>query len=364
MKKSLLFLFTVLCTLCIFVSCSDDKDDEVVGPAKEVNGEYTSASETNKLMLTYSGQVLLGKSVAFNSTDGKTATLTLKGDMSALWDIIGSIMGSKSSEVLPMSPGVIPGEVITSIADVKLTSKDNKYTFEGVNTQNGREIKYTGEVEKGKLTLALTVKMPDNKLLGAWKLAPFVPGQSQPLFMTWKSNASINLGEGPVPTDMLAAKGATVMSGLLTTVLQDVTFKDDGNIVATYSKQGSDEWVSSPINLAQYYIKDSKVFVVLNLDMIIKTVAKNKTKALDINQILSLLVKGVPLSFEVNADTAKIYADKEFLFSVFNIVLGAKDMIYPMLPEDMKPLIDALLPQIVTAVQSTSELNIGLNLNK
>ena len=50
-------------------------------------------------------------------------------------------------------------------------------------------------------------------------------------------------------------------------VLSDVTFKADGNIVATYkNKAGVD--VESPINLANYYIKNDKLYVTLNIDMI------------------------------------------------------------------------------------------------
>ena len=110
-KKNLLFLFMMLCTMSLFTGCSDDDEDGV----KIVDGvNATFSGET--LQLTYSETELLGKEVTFDTKDGKTATIVMKGkfDMGAIGGIIGG--GSKANQpVVELASGVIPGEVKTLI---------------------------------------------------------------------------------------------------------------------------------------------------------------------------------------------------------------------------------------------------------
>ena len=78
MKKSFLYLFTVLCTLNMFTACSDDDSKDPNG--LEVNATYSGEN----LDLKYSDVALLGKEISFETKDGKKATLPMKGtfDMS------------------------------------------------------------------------------------------------------------------------------------------------------------------------------------------------------------------------------------------------------------------------------------------
>ena len=70
--------------------------------------------------------------------------------------ISGLINGGSKSALIPnLVPGVIPGEITTTISNVPLTLSGEKYTFEGTDSGNGREVKYTGSVEKDKLVLSL-----------------------------------------------------------------------------------------------------------------------------------------------------------------------------------------------------------------
>ncbi len=121
--------------------------------------------------MKYSDVALLGKEISFETKDGKTATLTMKGtfDMSVISGLING--GSKSALIPNLVPGVIPGEITTTISNVPLTLSGEKYTFEGTDSGNGREVKYTGSVEKDKLVLSLNVTMPKNDLTGNWNLA-------------------------------------------------------------------------------------------------------------------------------------------------------------------------------------------------
>ena len=335
-KKNLLFLFMMLCTMSLFTGCSDDDEDGV----KIVDGvNATFSGET--LQLTYSETELLGKEVTFDTKDGKTATIVMKGkfDMGAIGGIIGG--GSKANQpVVELASGVIPGEVKTLIENVVLTQEGEKYTFEGTDEQNGRTVKYTGEVQKDKMVLALEVTMPENPLLGA----------------TWKMDGSTFIWKSSV---------------------KDVTFQADGNIVATYVKDGKD--VVSPINLANYYFKDGKLYVTLNIDMIIQaaTKADNNEELMklitDLMQtpLMSALSEGFPLNCVIDdKGVANIYIDEAFLKPILTVVLNnafVMDKITSILPNDnpaIGNLVKAVLGQMPAIVEGTTELRFGLNLKK
>ena len=89
MKKNLLYLFNVLCMLSFFTACSDDEDVNVL---EGVNTSFKGET----LDLKYSGSPFLGKEVVFDTKDGQTATITMRGtlDMSALGGLLGG--GSRS----------------------------------------------------------------------------------------------------------------------------------------------------------------------------------------------------------------------------------------------------------------------------
>ena len=236
MKKSFLYLFTVLCTLNMFTACSDD-DDSKDPNGLEVNATYSGEN----LDLKYSNVALLGKEISFETKDGKTATLTMKGtfDMSVINGLING--GSKSALIPNLVPGVIPGEITTTISNVPLTLSGEKYTFEGTDSGNGREVKYTGSVEKDKLVLSLNVTMPKNDLTGNWKLA------AQPLNLVWSAgDATIDLSglgisgiSGPIPVSMAAPMIGQFVGPMLPQVLESISYGEDGNITARYMKKGA-----------------------------------------------------------------------------------------------------------------------------
>ena len=66
---------------------------------------------------------------------------------------------------------------------------------------------------------------------------------------------------------------------MLHQVLKSISYGEDGNITARYMKKGAFDWQSSPLNLAQYYIKNNKLYVQLNIAQILATVEANKSKA-------------------------------------------------------------------------------------
>ena len=85
------FLVLMILGIVFITSCSDDDDKD---SPKDFNGIYSTTSTERVLDLRYSDVVFIGKSVDFNSVDGKSATLKLQG--------------------------VVPGESETVFSDVQL----------------------------------------------------------------------------------------------------------------------------------------------------------------------------------------------------------------------------------------------------
>lgn len=369
-------LFSILCMLSLFTACSDDDDVNVLDG---VNASYKGET----LDLKYSSSPLLGKEVTFDTKDGQTATITMKGtfDMSAIGDLIGG--GSKANmPTVAYAPGVIPGEVTTTLNNVALTQVGETYIFEGTDEANGRTVKYTGEVKKNKMTLTLDVTMPTNPLKegGLWEMA----GST----FNWVSSVDITIpGLIDEPWPMKDASSLINMffiSPKLKEVLSDVTFKADGNIVATYkNKSGVD--VESPINLANYYIKNDKLYVTLNINMIIQvaTKADNSKELLDLitelmqTPLMSALSEGFPLNYTIENGTAKISIDQDFLLPILKVLVN-NEFVMGMLKEAMAGMgtsggiaglltpdaINGIIEQIVPIVNGTSELSFGLELKK
>lgn len=377
MKKSLWYLLSVCLTLGIFASCSDDDKEDVA--VLDVNASY----EGDKLELKYSDSPLLGKKIAFETIDGKTATITMQGtiDLSGLLSLF-----SKSSPLVHMAPGVIPGEVTTTLSNVPLTLVGETYTFEGTDTNNGREVKYAGEVTKDKLMMSVNVTMPQNALTGTWKLTPWVEGEtasdpivSEPLTIQWVSSKGITVLGQEMPMNEMSAFLSTMASQPLLEALQNITFKADGNVTASYRNEATKgEWTDSPLNLAWFYIKNDKLYTQLNIDMIMATVEANKKSkaesSIDPSAILALfkefvplLSEGVPLNYSVENGKAVVTADETLLLPILKTLFSIPafmEMISAAIPEDFQALAGPLLEQLPGIIESTTEMSVSLNLEK
>ncbi|WP_195372890.1 MULTISPECIES: DUF4925 domain-containing protein [Parabacteroides] len=372
MKKNLLYLFTVLCTLSFFTACSDD-DDEKNPNVLDVNTAYSG----DKLDLKYSDSPLLGKEITFDTKDGKTATITMKG-LSSLGDLLDQLMPKSTAAAPAMAPGVIPGEVTTTISNVPLILSGEKYTFEGEYTGTaGVKATYSGEVQKDKLTMSVKATMPANDLVGTWTLAPMNPTTgSYPMAIVWKAETPLkidaNMMNPNIPAgtiidvkveDLLAEMDVnTMVSGLLGGVLQSITYKEDGNIVASYKKASASDWATSPINLAQYYIANGKMYVQLNIAQIMDLVASSKSDYNPLTGLMTYLSAGVPLSYSIANGTAQIKAEKELLLPLMGMMTAEpfSRIIAGVIPEAYQGLM-AQLPGILA---TTTDVNATLYLIK
>ena len=397
MKKNLFYyLFAVICSVTLFASCSDD-DDVVVNPVPQ-----TTFNSENGLQLTYNDKPMLGKKVTFtpDAANAQKATLCLEGEFD-LNGILGKAksVAARENGSMPTAPGVLPGTPVV-ILPVDLAINGDQCSFAGTSETDYCTFSYKGKVSTGAMELALTdVKLKNAKLAGmTWKLKPFnlEVEEQDPIRLVWESEKGIPLfGSFEMPVESIlkialrmpliavGAENKVSVTDMLGAVLQDVTFMEDGNIVATYkdAANGGTEWTKSPVNLAQYVVEnDNQMKVFLN-PVAIMAAVNNTGRAVDMNAIIQqaigalypLLVNGVPVAFEQTDDALSVYLNTELLLpllktlvvpllsdeEVVNMLmeLMAKDPDFGSMAGMAGPMLEAF-PEII---ESTTKVEIGLN---
>lgn len=398
MKKNLFYyLFAVICSVTLFTSCSDDDDEKMVNPVPQ-----TTFTGENGLQLTYNGAPMPGKKVTFtpDATNAQKATLRLEGE----FDLNGILGKAKSAAAredvsMPTAPGVLPGSPVVTLP-VDLTINGDKCSFAGTSETDYCTFSYKGEVSAGAMELALSeVKLKNAKLAGmTWKLKPYDkedPNETDPIYLVWEAEKKV-FDFLPIESGLkfalrmeLIAAGAdhkVSATEMLGTVLQDVTFMEDGNIVATYkdAANGGTEWTKSPVNLAQYVVEnDNQIKVFLNPAAIIAAV-NNAGRAVDVQTVIQqtiqmlypMLVNGVPVAFEQTEDALSVYLNTELLLPLLKtlvVPLLSDEEVVAMLVELMKKdpdfsemadLAEPMLKAFPEIIESTTKVEIGLNFVK
>lgn len=398
MKKNLFYyLFAVICSVTLFTSCSDDDDEKMVNPVPQ-----TTFTGENGLQLTYNGAPMPGKKVTFtpDATNAQKATLRLEGE----FDLNGILGKAKSAAAredvsMPTAPGVLPGSPVVTLP-VDLTINGDKCSFAGTSETDYCTFSYKGEVSAGAMELALSeVKLKNAKLAGmTWKLKPYDkedPNETDPIYLVWEAEKKVfdflpieSVLKLALRMELIAAGADHKVSAteMLGTVLQDVTFMEDGNIVATYkdAANGGTEWTKSPVNLAQYVVEnDNQIKVFLNPAAIIAAV-NNAGRAVDIQTVIQqaiqmlypMLVNGVPVAFEQTEDALSVYLNTELLLPLLKtlvVPLLSDEEVVAMLVELMKKdpdfsemadLAEPMLKAFPEIIESTTKVEIGLNFVK
>lgn len=398
MKKNLFYyLFAVICSVTLFTSCSDDDDEKMVNPVPQ-----TTFTGENGLQLTYNGAPMPGKKVTFtpDATNAQKATLRLEGE----FDLNGILGKAKSAAAredvsMPTAPGVLPGSPVVTLP-VDLTINGDKCSFAGTSETDYCTFSYKGEVSAGAMELALSeVKLKNAKLAGmTWKLKPYDkedPNETYPIYLVWEAEKKVfdflpieSVLKFALRMELIAAGADHKVSAteMLGTVLQDVTFMEDGNIVATYkdAANGGTEWTKSPVNLAQYVVEnDNQIKVFLNPAAIIAAV-NNAGRAVDVQTVIQqtiqmlypMLVNGVPVAFEQTEDALSVYLNTELLLPLLKtlvVPLLSDEEVVAMLVELMKKdpdfsemadLAEPMLKAFPEIIESTTKVEIGLNFVK
>lgn len=399
MKKK--FWYVALAALCLmgtstFTSCSDDDDPApVVCPVGET--EFTAAKG---LQLMYNGQPMLGQKVKF-TPNGDKATLTIQSD----FDLSGLIGGKANLPLQLQGPGLLPGTPeLTLHVDLKVNG--DQCSFEGAGEAEYCTYEYQGTVAKGSLNLQFSnVKLKDTSFEGTWNLTKFayIPSDwgdsigevtASPIHIVWESEKGVSLFPGfdlPVQNILdMALRMPLIPAGenkitapeMLNTVLKDVTFQKDGNIVATYTdvKNPAAGEQISPQNLAQYVVVDANTIrVFLNPVAILAQVKQRSISIPDeaitaaIEQLLPLLKNGVPVAYRAEGDQRTVFLNKDFLQPLLQSTVAplfknekfVKEMIEAMKKVEgmgeLAPMAEPVLKSLPDIIETTTKLEVGLN---
>ena len=366
----------------------------------------TTFTGENGLQLTYNGAPMLGKKVTFtpDATNAQKATLRLEGEFD-LNGILGKAKSAAAREEvsMPTAPGVLPGSPVVTLP-VDLTINGDQCSFAGTSETDYCTFSYKGEVSAGAMELALSeVKLKNAKLAGmTWKLKPYNQEveEQDPVRLVWESEKGIPLfGSFEIPVESVlkialrmpliavGAENKVSATDMLGTVLQDVTFMEDGNIVATYkdAANGGTEWTKSPVNLAQYVVEnDNQIKVFLNPAALSSLLSIMQGELLIFRQLSSrpfkccilMLVNGVPVAFEQTEDALSVYLNTELLLPLLKtlvVPLLSDEEVVAMLVElmkkdpdfgDMAGLAEPMLKAFPEIIESTTKVEIGLNFVK
>lgn len=261
------FLYAMMLAI-ILISCNDDDDHDALAPS-ELNGTYSNKlsapANGDSLILSYNGNTCIGKDVEFKTDDGKTADIILKY--------------------------VLPHDKETAITAIPLTAGTGSYSFSGNATAStGTVFRYQGSIQAGRLVLELSdITIPENRL-----------ATNRTWFVAHGNASYYDVDNGSMQTMigmLYNLVGGKLVSNLISSVLDDLSFQADGNIIARYAplpdsvrignlidsyvKHSTNDWIASPPNLAAYYVEDNtSLYVIPQIDMIIRQVMINKqTKA-------------------------------------------------------------------------------------
>lgn len=267
-KRSIYRLACVILIFIFLISCNNDNGEGNLSPS-EISGTYSNklsdAANGDSLILSYNENTFIGKEVYFKTENGETADIILKY--------------------------ILPHEEETTLAHVPLTEEADGYSFSGTGTTStNTTFSYEGKVQFQRLILNLSdIIIPDNSLTakGTW----YIP----------HSNASYyNVENGGVQTMigmLYNLIGGRMVGNLISSVLDNITFREDGNIIANYAplpestqisslissyvEHDESDWITSPANLATYYVEDDTIlYVTPQIDMIVNQITINQsTKA-------------------------------------------------------------------------------------
>ena len=215
MKKSLIYLFSLLCMLTLATSCSDDDEKGGTDEAwKELSKDYTAENLSI-------GTVSTSGTVSVNATSADKATIALNN--------------------------VVAGESSVSV-DATLTKTETGYAFEGESAATTCNVKVSGTIENGKLTAAISRTLT-SALAGTMELN-FIPSTGEGLMA--QTYAYFNTGNEQMDA-MLNGMAAPVLGQLIAQQVESVSVNlgEDGIFSFSFKKVGSSETtVMPPANLA------------------------------------------------------------------------------------------------------------------
>lgn len=416
MKKQFALALAVIGAVTMFTSCSDSKDDPIV-PGSNLEAKTYTTDEG--LALTVDGTPTLGQTVQFTPAADGTATVTVKGEPIDLLSLIPDIMSTRATAgtglAFPTS-SVIPGSAEVTFTVTLAGDADNS-TFTGNGDTDYCTFAYSGEVSKDAMTLNLSgISLKNTSMAGTYNTHEFDNNFFNVLRVEWKSTKGVEIFPGaemPAADVVRMALGLPMISqgdgkdpiavaAMLPEILKSVTLGTDGSVTAKYADTEIEGMPvkDAPKGLARYVVKDDHTLL-LFLDpqaIITNTVTvAQRSRALDISSLLEGLVtnvvpmlsNGVPVSYgpriiseengesiyDTDPNAVCFYLGTETLLPILKVlapVLTDDEIIESIVSaasQDpnmgmMAAMLPSVLKSLPAAIETTSKIEVGINLFK
>ncbi|WP_273081070.1 hypothetical protein [Alistipes ihumii] len=348
MKKILLSALPVLCAALLMTACDDD-DNATANysvPLDEAVGSYTG----DKLQINVGGQSVLLLS-------GETA----------------QISGSDANQLTISIPDyAVPGETGLTFTDVKMTTPLFN-VFEGTSSNASRDITLSGELRDGRLTLNLTPTYKSD-IIGVWNLNL----ETDDFGTATLTPISIETEQDISGSQFIVQILGVLLKGSMAVV--NIDFQADGNLTATYNSNLLNDlmpalsndtihpvFVHSPLNAIKWYVKDDALYLVPNLNLMLKNdPSKAQLGPLDPGTITTV---GIPLYFKKEGDKMTVYVSKEQTAPVFGLLSTVISMIDPSFELSLggsslplRSLLEALVKPLIDAALAAERFDLCLNL--
>ena len=320
MRKSLLYVFAVICTMGFFTACGDDDDSSSSGNWQDLSKTYEGKS-VNLVM----GEVTIpvdGKSVVIAASSAEKASVTLNN--------------------------IIPENKSVAI-DAALKEADGTYTFTGESTVGDCVVSVNGTVKGGVASVVYTRKLTSS-IVGNWSLKAGVEA------------IYANIVTGNSTIDDLVRMIKPVISNLIwgKVSVVNVNLPEDGIFDVSWRPIGASE--DKGIGEITKMAVDKNYVTVLTT--LLQQAAGDKLEAagISIDEIMKLLVDlggyyGLPLNMKVDGSEATFYADKDLIVPVLTMIAP---ILKPMVPENYQQMVDMVLQLLPNA----KTLEFGLNFTK
>lgn len=335
MRKSLLYVFAVICTMGFFTACGDDDDSSSSGNWQDLSKTYEGKS-VNLIM----GEVTIpvdGKSVVIAASSAEKASVTLNN--------------------------IIPENKSVAI-DAALKEADGTYTFTGESTVGDCVVSVNGTVKEGVASVVYTRKLTSS-IVSDWSLKAGA-GAVYANIVTGKAEIDGIANEmvGPLVSSLIWGKVSAVNVNLPEDGIFDVSWRPIG--------ASEDKGIGEITKMAsiQYCVVDGKFMVAVDknyvtvLTALLQQAAGDKLEAagISIDEIMKLLVDlggyyGLPLNMKVDGSEATFYADKDLIVPVLTMIAP---ILKPMVPENYQQMVDMVLQLLPNA----KTLEFGLNFTK
>lgn len=327
MKKKGMYLLALVCLAVFFTACKDDDDKTGKEGWESLSGTYEGA---RKLSLKLNEITL--------PVGNKSVTLTASS-------------AEKASVVLT---NIVP-ETASLALDVALQETGGAYTFSGEAAVTDGTVAVSGSLQGEMLTVSLSRKIT-SPATGTWKLKYNTTGTTR------SAAVYAHIVTGDATIDGMIQYLLPSLGGLIAGKVESVTpvLGSDGIFSVTWRKAGATEDSGLPENIAaaisfQYCVLDGKVLLAIDKNYVElaaaflgDTLAKYGLTVEDLTKLMVDLggYYALPIDMQTEGNEATFYVTKSLVVPAAQI---AAPIVTPMLPENIRQILPALLNLLPTA---------------